>query len=164
MLKQQELDQFRNEILRELIFQIPFCNALEIQIDNLENEIIPYLPFKKDFIGNTKIPALHGGVIGSFLEITAIIHLTWTIFFKKNISNISQEQISFIKNKQFVFQIPKTIDFTIDYLNSGRSVGCFAKAKVNKIGRRYASISVKTWQEKPSKPFALGLGHFLISI
>ena len=59
--------------------------------------------------------------------------------------------------------IPKTIDLTIDYLKSGRPVESFASAKVNKIGRRYSSVSVKTWQDEPQKPFALALGHFLVS-
>ena len=59
-------------------------------------------------------------------------------------------------------RIPKTIDITIDYLNSGRPVESFARAKINKIGRRYASVSVKSWQDEPNKPFAMASGHFLV--
>ena len=59
--------------------------------------------------------------------------------------------------------MPKTIDLTIDYLNVGRSNESFARAKVNKIGRRYASVSVKTWQDYPNNPFALASAHFLVT-
>ena len=59
-------------------------------------------------------------------------------------------------------EIPKTIDITIDYLNSGRPVESFARAEINKIGRRYASVSVKSWQDEPKEPFAMASGHFLV--
>ena len=121
------------------------------------------LPFKKEFIGNPAIPALHGGVIGSFLEISAIIQLSWVIFLeKKN----SEGSLNYKKSKaeNAIFQgLPKTIDLTIDYLKSGRPVGSFARAKVNKIGRRYASVSVKAWQDESKNPFALASAHFLVS-
>ena len=80
LLKNHELDQFKKEILQTFAKQIPFCNTLGIGFDCLGNEITTHLPFKKEFIGNPAIPALHGGVIGSFLEISAIIQLSWSIF------------------------------------------------------------------------------------
>ena len=86
--KNHELDQFKKEILETFAKQIPFCNTLGIGFDCLGNEITTHLPFKKEFIGNPAIPALHGGVIGSFLEISAIIQLSWSIFLEKKIMEI----------------------------------------------------------------------------
>ena len=83
MQEYKKLDLFKKEILNSSIERIPFCKTLGIKVDYLGNEVTAHLPFKKEFIGNPAIPALHGGVIGSFLEITAITQLLWVIFLEK---------------------------------------------------------------------------------
>ena len=162
MPNKKQIDQIKKEALISLVEQIPFCKTLGIKLDCLGNEITAHLPFKKDFIGNPAIPALHGGIIGSFLEITAIIQLSWAIFLKSKDDQINRKNSSLVVQDNILQGIPKTIDITIDYLNSGRPVECFARAKINKIGHRYASVSVKSWQDEPSKPFAIASGHFLV--
>ena len=149
-------------MLVSLVEQIPFCKTLGIKLDCLGNEITAHLPFKKDFIGNPAIPALHGGIIGSFLEITAIIQLSWAIFLERKDDQIKLKKSSLEVHDTILQRIPKTIDITIDYINSARPVESFARAKINKIGRRYASVSVKSWQDEPNKPFAMASGHFLV--
>ena len=59
-------------------------------------------------------------------------------------------------------KLPKTIDFTIDYMYPGLDRDSFALAKVNRAGKRYASVSVKAWQDNKEKPFAQAIGHFLV--
>ena len=162
MSNNKQIDQIKKEVLVSLVEQIPFCKTLGIKLDCLGNEITAHLPFKKDFIGNPAIPALHGGIIGSFLEITAIIQLSWAIFLERKDGQINLKKSSLEVQETILQRIPKTIDITIDYLNSGRPVESFARAKINKIGRRYASVSVKSWQDEPNKPFAMASGHFLV--
>ncbi len=162
MSNNKQIDQVKKEVLVSIVEQIPFCENLGIKLDCLGNEITAHLPFKKDFIGNPAIPALHGGIIGSFLEITAIIQLSWAIFLERKDDKIKLKTPSLEVQDTILQRIPKTIDITIDYLNSGRPVESFARAKINKIGRRYASVSVKSWQEEPNKPFAMASGHFLV--
>ena len=162
MSNNKQIDQVKKEVLVSLVEQIPFCKTLGIKLDCLGNEITSHLPFKKDFIGNPAIPALHGGIIGSFLEITAIIQLSWAIFLERKDGQINLKKSSLEVQDTILQRIPKTIDITIDYLNSGRPVESFARAKINKIGRRYASVSVKSWQDEPNKPFAMASGHFLV--
>ena len=162
MSNNKQIDQVKKELLVSLVEQIPFCKTLGIKLDCLGNEITAHLPFKKEFIGNPAIPALHGGIIGSFLEITAIIQLSWIIFLERKDDQINSKNPSLEMKDTILKGIPKTIDITIDYLNSGRPMESFARAKINKIGRRYASVSVKSWQDEPSKPFALASGHFLV--
>ena len=86
--------------------------------------------------------ALHGGVIGAFLEMTALAQL-------------------------FIVQPPgprpKTIDVTIEYLRPGRAQTAYARAEVRKIGRRIANVHVDAWQDEPSQPFAALRGHFLLN-
>ena len=59
-------------------------------------------------------------------------------------------------------RLPKTIDFTVDYLRSGLSRDCYARARVNRSGRRYASVHVEAWQDNRSKLYAQATGHFLM--
>jgi acyl-coenzyme A thioesterase PaaI-like protein len=59
-------------------------------------------------------------------------------------------------------RLPKTIDFTVDYLRSGLPRDAYARARVNRSGRRYASVHVEGWQDNRSRLFAQATGHFLM--
>ena len=162
--KVDSLDSLRKKILNSLVKGIPFCQTLGIQVDYLGNEITAHLPFNKEFVGNPAIPALHGGVIGSFLEITAIIQLSWTSFLETEGRELfDKAEVDLKMDESIVRELPKTIDVTIDYLHSGLPLESFARASVDRIGRRYASVSARSWQTDPSKPFAKASGHFLVS-
>ena len=58
--------------------------------------------------------------------------------------------------------LPKTIDFSVDYLRSGLPRDAYARARVNRSGRRYASVFVEAWQDNRSRIFAQATGHFLM--
>ena len=58
-------------------------------------------------------------------------------------------------------RLPKTIDFTVDYLRAGLPRDAYARAWVNRSGRRYASVRVEAWQDNRARPFAQATGHFL---
>jgi acyl-coenzyme A thioesterase PaaI-like protein len=58
--------------------------------------------------------------------------------------------------------LPKTIDFTVDYLRAGLPRDAYARARVNRSGRRYASVHVEAWQDNRARLFAQGTGHFLM--
>ena len=75
----------------------------------------------------------------------------------------SRNNLLSTKNKNLALNLPKTIDITIDYLHTGRPLECFARASINRVGNRYSSVSVMTWQTDPAKPFAKASGHFLIA-
>jgi acyl-coenzyme A thioesterase PaaI-like protein len=59
-------------------------------------------------------------------------------------------------------RLPKTIDFTVDYLRSGLPRDAYARATINRSGRRYASVHVEGWQDNRSRLFAQATGHFLM--
>ena len=61
-----------------------------------------------------------------------------------------------------ILSLPKTIDFSVDYLRSGLPRDSYARAKVNRVGRRYASVHVEAWQDHRDRLFAQGTGHFLM--
>ena len=58
--------------------------------------------------------------------------------------------------------LPKTIDFSVDYLRSGLPRDAYARARVNRSGRRYASVHVEGWQDNRTRMFAQATGHFLM--
>ncbi|MEM9127810.1 MAG: PaaI family thioesterase, partial [Pseudomonadota bacterium] len=58
--------------------------------------------------------------------------------------------------------LPRTIDFTVDYLRAGLPRDAYARARVNRSGRRYASVHVEAWQDNRSRLFAQATGHFMM--
>ena len=58
--------------------------------------------------------------------------------------------------------LPKTIDFAVDYLRAGLPRDAYARARVNRSGRRYASVHVEAWQDNRARLFAQATGHFLM--
>jgi acyl-coenzyme A thioesterase PaaI-like protein len=125
-----------------LLERIPYARFLGIEVDRKGNELTTILPFSDHLIGNVALPALHGGAIGAFLEFTAVIQLLF---------DADSERL------------PKTVDFSIDYLRSGRPVDTYGRAIITKHGRRVANVRAEAWQEDRGKPIATGHGHFLLT-
>ena len=60
-------------------------------------------------------------------------------------------------------RLSKTIDFTVDYLRSDLPRDAYARAWINRSGRRFASVHAEAWQDNRSKLFAQGTtGHFVM--
>ena len=149
----------RNEALSQLINSIPYISFLGVDFERRGDEITAILPFKEELIGNPSLPALHGGSIAAFLEISAIIGLSWAQIWHR-IEDPELDAGSSDSAEKFA--LPKTIDFSVDYLRSGLPRDSYARAKVNRAGRRYASVHVEAWQDNRDRLFAQGTGHFLM--
>lgn len=150
----------REAVLKALVGGVPYINFLGIQFDRRGDELTAVLPFRDDLIGNPKLPAIHGGVTAAFLEVTAIVELSWSLLWddmERNAVNGPSLDPAHLP------RLPKTIDFTIDFLRSGLPRDAFARARVNRSGRRYASVHVEAWQDNRSRPFAQASGHFLLT-
>ena len=61
-------EEGRGEDIQALLNHIPYANFMGVNVERKGNEITTVLPFNEMLIGNTMLPALHGGAIGSFLE------------------------------------------------------------------------------------------------
>lgn len=147
----------RDGALRRLVEAVPYIQFLGIRFDRRGDELTAVLPFHENLIGNPLLPALHGGATAAFLEVTAIIELTWTsIWDDLETGQYTPSAIDAVP------PMPKTIDFTIDYLRSGLPRDAYARARVNRSGRRYASVHVEAWQDNRSRLFAQATGHFLM--
>ena len=139
----QELrDQGRGQDLGALLQHIPYAQFLGLQVEQQGNEIITVLPFDEHLIGNTNLPAIHGGAVGAMLEMTAVLQLIYDTACER---------------------LPKTVDVSFDYLRSARGMTTYGRAIVTRQGRRVANVRTELWQEERHKPVAAGHGHFLLS-
>jgi uncharacterized protein (TIGR00369 family) len=124
-----------------LLDTIPYARFLGVTLERTNDGIECVLPFREEIIGNPMLPAIHGGVIGAFLELTAILRLS---------------------DETSAQRVPKPINFAIDYLRSAGPKTTRARADIFKFGRRIAVVHVVAWQDDPARPVAAGNGKFLL--
>lgn len=155
----QKIKQRRDAALKALVQGVPYIQFLGIEFDRRGDELTATLPFAEKLIGNPMIPAIHGGVTAAFLEVTAIIELSWSYLWE----DIESGRIDATTiDRSHLPRLPKTIDFTVDYLRSGLPRDAYARARVNRSGRRYASVHVEAWQDNRTRLFAQATSHFLM--
>ncbi len=155
----QVVKQRRDAALNALVDGVPYIRFLGISFDRRGDELTAVLPYSDMLIGNPVLPALHGGATAAFLEVTAIIGLSWSILWEE-IESGRLDPDRLVGGD--VPSLPKTITFTVDYLRSGLPRDAYARARVNRSGRRYASVHVEAWQDNRARPFAQATGHFLM--
>lgn len=127
--------------LTNLLDRMPFVRFLGMTCEIRGDEMTACLPYREQNIGNAALPALHGGAIGSFLELTAMA------------------QVFLLSEHDHV---PKTIDLTVDYLRTAGAEDLFARATVKRLGRRMANVHAEAWQGERARPVASLSAHFLI--
>lgn len=150
----QVIKQRRDGLLRSLVECIPYIQFLGITFDRRGDELTAVLNFDEKLIGNPMLPALHGGATAAFLEVTAIVGLSW--------ANAWDDVEKGVLTAENMPDVPKTIDFSVDYLRSGLPRDAYARAVINRSGRRYASVHVEAWQDNRERLFAQATGHFLM--
>ncbi len=148
----------RDLALSMIVSQVPYIEFLGVCFDRHGDELTATMGFHEALIGNPMLPALHGGVTAAFLEITAIIGLAWSTLW----DDIEAEKLDVEAVQNDALVLPKTIDFTVDYLRTGLPRDAYARARVNRSGRRYASVHVEAWQDNRDRLFAQASGHFLM--
>ncbi|MWD29425.1 PaaI family thioesterase [Aquicoccus sp. SCR17] len=154
----QVVKQRRDTALSALVESVPYMKFLGISFDRRGDELTAVLRYSEKIIGNPMLPAIHGGVTASFLESAAIVELGWAMIW----DGIESGRLDPDALEQRLPPLPKTIDFTVDYLRSGLPRDAYARARVNRSGRRYASVQVEAWQDNRDRLFAQATGHFLM--
>lgn len=124
-----------------LISHVPYAKLIGMQCLQLGDELIFELPALDDNIGNPILPAIHGGVIGGFMENAAIFHV------------LAQLETQ---------RIPKVVDFSLDYIRPGRFQTTYASCSVVRQGRKVVNVSVSAWQNKRDEPIANARTHLLL--
>ena len=127
--------------LKRILEDIPYARFLGVRAEIAGDEMTAILPYAEKLIGNPLLPALHGGVTGAFMEMTAMAQLA-----------VSERRE----------RLPRPIGVTVEYLRSGKPITTYARATVKKVGRRIANVHVEAWQEARSAPIASLQAHFLL--
>ncbi len=126
-----------------IVEAIPYARFLGISArEEREGALLTTLAFSEGNIGNPALPAIHGGVVGAFLENTAILQLLWAL-----------ESV----------HVPKTITITVDYLRTAGPAETYARATVTKLGSRVANVRAFAWQADEAKPVAGANANFLVT-
>ncbi|MEZ1315668.1 PaaI family thioesterase [Pseudomonas fluorescens] len=124
-----------------LLQLIPYARLIGVECSRVGDELLFRLPANKDNIGNPLLPAIHGGVIAGFMELAAALHLLILTGAP---------------------QVPKIIDFSLDYLRAGQFRDTWARCQVCRQGRRVANVAVTAWQTTEADPIATARAHFKV--
>lgn len=124
-----------------LLGMIPYADLIGIECCRDGDDLLFRLPANPDNIGNPLLPAIHGGVIAGFMELSAALYL---LIFSESAS------------------IPKIIDFSIDYLRAGLYRDTWTRCQLWRQGKRVTNVAITAWQADPNEPIATARAHFKI--
>jgi len=127
----------------DIIAALPYASLLGMTAtyEADTDKLLLCLPGSKSNIGNPTLPALHGGAIGGFMEISAGIHLLMTMD---------------------TLEVPRVVDFSIDFVRAGRLEDTWASCDVVRQGRKLVNVAIQAWQQDRESPIATARAHFLI--
>jgi len=120
---------------------IPYADFIGAQVKIENDQLLYWLDKRPTNIGNPSLPALHGGVIGGFLELSAAIEVIYNLD---------------------IAAVPKVVDFSLDYLRAGRYKTVYAKCNVLRQGKKLINVTASAWQDDENTPIATARCHFLI--
>jgi len=124
-----------------MLESIPYARFIGLECDRFGDDLIFRLPRKEQNLGNPILPAIHGGVIGGFMELSAVLYLM-----------MAQETL----------RMPRIVDFSLDYLRAGLDRETFAECQLTRQGNRVANVMITAWQKSRSQPIATARAHFLL--
>jgi len=122
---------------------IPYAQLIGMDFQRFGSDVMFRLPDNPDNIGNPILPAVHGGVLGGFMEMSAGLHLMMMLDTPT---------------------MPKIVDFSLDYLRAVRGGrDTFAECQVIRQGSRVANVIINAWQTKREEAVATARAHFLLA-
>lgn len=168
MSRAHDLAERRDHVLDSLRTQVPYVRFLHVDFTRRGDELTAVMRFEDDLVGNPLLRALHGGATGAFMEIAAIAELAAGATATPKAGATATPQVSVDATPEGAAEdmkpppLPRTVDFTIDYLRSGRAADAYARAHVLRLGRRIAHVRVECWQDERARPIAAAHGNFLL--
>ena len=121
----------------------PYARSLGIALDRWEDDApVLHVDFSEAVLGRPG--ALHGGAISGLLETAGYGAL----------------RAALAKTGRAASFVP--INITVQFLRAGDEKRSYASARIVKLGRRTANLSVEAWQEDPAKPIASAVMNVMI--
>lgn len=121
---------------------IPYSAFVGLELEIIDGELTTILRSRPGNIGNTTIPAVHGGVVGALLEHAGVMHII---------------------HGCEIIHFPKIINISVDYLRP--CIGTqdtFARGYLIKQGRSVSNVRIEAWQGDRGKLVAAAHAHFLM--
>ena len=125
----------------QLVAAVPYAKYLGVQLSLHEGQPRAILPFRQELVGNPRLPAIHGGITAAFMENAAVLQLLYQLD---------------------TARVPKSVDFSIDYLLPARTEELYADCEIGRMGSRVAQASIRCWQKSQDRPIAVARAHFLL--
>lgn len=122
----------------------PYAEAIGIAVEGVEDGV-PVLRVAFSDAVQGRPGALHGGAISGLLE-TAGYALLRGVLGQAGRSPAM-----------------KPINLTVQFLASGKPRPTYAKARIVKLGRRTANLSVEAWQDDPARPIASAVMNVMVA-
>ena len=121
----------------------PYASILGLTVETGEDGApLLVMPFSGDVLGRPGF--LHGGAIGGFLEMAAIVALQYAL---------EAEGGGRIK----------PINVTVDYMRGGREKETRAQGIVTRLGTRVANVEAVSWQDDRDRPIAAARMNYLLA-
>lgn len=136
------------EDVQALLQTIPYARLLGLSGLRDGKDVILRLPYRADLVGNARLRAVHGGVLGALLEFAALCQLM----------TVADVPATLAKG------FPKIVNITAEYLRTAQpDLDTFARATVTRHGRRVANVRAIAYQTDASRPVAAAIAHFLLA-
>ncbi|WP_296820006.1 PaaI family thioesterase [Brevundimonas sp.] len=129
------------ETFRDLLAAAPYARFLGVEAHGDDGRTA-VMRYAQHLIGNPLLPALHGGSVAAFMELTALAAVAAAAPRARP---------------------PKPVDVSVAYLRSGKPIDTFAHADLRKVGRRVAYVHVLAWQDDRTRPIAELGAHVLLA-
>ncbi|MEM8798566.1 MAG: PaaI family thioesterase [Pseudomonadota bacterium] len=131
----------------EIILDVsPYARFLGLRVHRSDASIRLRMPYHVDLIGSPFPPRLHGGTVGALMEIAGLVCVNAERFRADGLGETD----------------PKMIGITIDYLRAGAPEDVWASAEIRRMGRRFANVSARAWQNDPEKLIATARMNLLL--
>lgn len=121
----------------------PYARALGIRLDRMEDSI-PVLSVEFADAVQGRPGALHGGAISGLLETAGYALLKGALAEAGRSAEM------------------KPINLTVQFLASGKPRHTYARARIVKLGRRTANLSIEAWQDDPARPIASAVLNVMV--
>ena len=112
------------------LLDTPIARFLQAQVTPRDNVYL--MRFAERHIGNPFVRALHGGVVGAMMELSALLELA-------RLDENARGEI---------------VSSSIDYLRVTKDADLHARVEIVRIARRLAFLDVWCWQEAEDVPVA----------
>lgn len=122
----------------------PYARALGISLHDMADGV-PVLTVEFSDAVQGRPGALHGGAISGLLETAGYALLRAELHRAGRSGDM------------------KPINLTVQFLASGKVKPSFAKARIVKLGRRTANLSIEAWQDDPARPIASAVMNVMIA-